>query len=252
MSIRYQMADLVARHRAIMKEIEENEPRIHALEERILLHVKKEIRPFEKWVRVLGGLHGGSRTSTWEPTIHLVPHMVRHPAPQRMDEIDVVFTRIEGSWYWTKDCWGWETYRHTILDLPAPYDGAALEAVASRLTEELGVAVLFENRRWKEPDLSRLRTQADLQAAFPDLSFVAGGRIARRRLSESMGWDIPDHWALLKARDGGVHVFYSTNGHGHGFDCHLSPGDDFARFVNMSYESGFEGGERARAALSGS
>ena len=111
----------------------------------------------------------------------------------------------------------------------APFDGDALTRVCQEIENELGVKVIHHEYKLKKP-VSSPKTLDDLRALMPNAVVLKRGDILYP------GWDISDRWAVLQDADG-IHVFYSTNAHGQGFDHHIKPGENVGPFLRYLEEN---------------
>lgn len=151
------------------------------------------------------------------------------------------FSKINGLWCWYEGS-ARQYYAHRILwNLAPPFDTAELESVCRELSAELGIPVVLSEYSTVS-SVTKLGCSDDFIVAYPASTTLAEGEIW------SMGWDIADRWAVMKAPDGN-HVLYSTNGHGMGFDVHLKPGEDLTGFLVLTQQEGFKGAREAQVAI---
>lgn len=162
------------------------------------------------------------------------------------NEKEMTFVKIEGQWMWCSGYVCGRAYRHEVITRnapPAPFCVEEFEALCTAMAEEFEIPVEISGSTFVVVNPDQLRTTKDLLEVFPGSEILASGEIM------SLGWDIPDYWAILQDGEGKAHVFYSTNGHGHGFDVHIKPGESPDSFVELTHQQGFDRGSWAREVL---
>ena len=131
-----------------------------------------------------------------------------------------IFINIAGKWIHTKKHPGRSVYMHD-LDFQTTLKCVDLNHLAEAcavLTEKTGCRV--EHTQYtivKENDIKVPKNEDDLMVIHPDAQIVARGT----KLHE--GWDIGDPWAVVRTRKGNLIIYYSTNGHGFGYDTVINP-----------------------------
>lgn len=236
MTFKEKITDLIPRQRVLMMESEKNLKTIELLEQELTEELKDHFEPFQ--VQVIANLQCGSASPYWEPCVFVYPFHLNGRS----------YVRIDGEWCWYSDYASSDVYAHKIIRKdppPAPFNGKDLEALCVSLEAEFGIPFQIVESTLVEVEESALRTVDDLLAFFSNSKILASGEIL------SLGWDIPDFWVVLQTESGDIHVFYSTNGHGMGYDCHIRPGEDLSDFLSMMNQEGFRGSAAALAALSG-
>lgn len=152
--------------------------------------------------------------------------------PTKHESLNYVF--LEGAWVGYDDFPnGYEAYPHKVKHGPPPFDPDALRALCDKLATELGMPVVYRPITLAVPKDGRLRSEDDLLLRHPNAVIEGTGKIWH------VGWDIPDSWVVLRTPEGGKHLYYSTNGHGFGFDNHIVPGQDpapFFAFVDAAFD----------------
>lgn len=138
-----------------------------------------------------------------------------------------IFVNFDGRWIHTKKYPGRNIYMHD-LDCKAVPKHINLEHLAEAcktLTEKTGCRV--EHTQYnvvKLNDIKVPKTTDDLLVLHP------GSRIAASGDKYYEGWDVADHWAIVQTRKAHYIVYYSTNGHGFGYDTVVMPDKSVADF----------------------
>lgn len=135
-------------------------------------------------------------------------------------------------WYIHKKGSSYQSYKHNKTKINPPFDHKDLLKILKSLSSELAVDVFIYEKKFEDYRAEEnFKTTDDLRVLYPDAEVLLDGKIW------SMGWDIADNYAILKMEDG-IHIFYSTNGHGLGYDVEVLPGDkegvgNFCCVVNL-------------------
>lgn len=138
-----------------------------------------------------------------------------------------MFVNIGGKWIHTKKYPSQKIYLHD-LDCKTGIKHVNLNHLAeacAMLTEKTGCRV--EHHQYeivKAGDIKVPKTEDDLLVLHPDSRIVASGK----KLYE--GWDIGDPWAVVQTRKHNLIIYYSTNGHGFGYDTVIEPDKSVADF----------------------
>lgn len=138
-----------------------------------------------------------------------------------------IFINIAGKWIHTKKYPGRNVYLHD-LDLQTPLKYVDLNHLAEAcavLTEKTECRV--EHTQYnivKANDIKVPKTTDDLLVLHPGSRIVASGD------KYYEGWDVADHWAIVQTRKAHYIVYYSTNGHGFGYDTVVMPDKSVADF----------------------
>jgi len=220
LTVRDNLEALIKDQRALLTKVEANQKLIERLSQRIQKTCDERLKSFG--TKANASLNTGSATSTWEPTVWVYD----------LYRDGNTFTKISGRWTWYKGYLNKDAYAHNLIEgLNFPFDPASLEAACAELSETLGIPVQTqEHELVGKPE--NLRTTDDLLASMPGSALIGEGKIWH------MGWDVSDSWALVreggdskKDTSSGLHIFYSTNGHGFGYDVHLEPHESCKGFL---------------------
>lgn len=163
-------------------------------------------------------LIGGFLSKEWEPKIYVYP----------FSDGKKTFLKINGKWTWYNETAVWsDVYSAKIIkddQFDQPFNPDDLERDCKKLEDDLGIPVNIVEYNIKVP--TNPASPDDLLEKYPTGKILASGKLW------SIGWDIPDYWAILELDDG-KHVFYSTNGHGMGYDNHIEPGEYPEKFMEI-------------------
>lgn len=215
MNIKEQLEKLKSSQTIVMKQFIQNQNEASILDFEIQKICQKELGD-GFGVTILASLTGGFASEEWDPKVFIYPFQKDGRS----------FVKIDGNWAWYDEGHIYmDVYSHKILDSKDfPFDPEQLEKECERLEEELGLK--FRIIQYKTKKIEQPRNSDDLLEKYPGGEILASGELW------SFGWDIPDHWAILELDDG-KHIFYSTNGHGIGYDNHIEPGQDTEGFTQF-------------------
>ena len=215
MNIKEHLNRLKESQAVVVKQLIHNQNMLKVIEPHIQSICKKKLDDVFG-IRTLVGLSGGFLLEEWEPKVFVYP----------FQKDGKTFVQINGKWTWYDEAYIYtDVYSHKILDSQDfPFVPAELEKTCERLGEELGLNIRII--RFKTKKVDRPSTEDDLKETYPGLEVISSRRI------DSIGWDIPDYYAIVSI-DGETHLFYSSNGHGMGYDHHIEPGGDFTSFFEF-------------------
>jgi hypothetical protein len=178
----------------------------------------------EKDLYILLCFQGGCHTNKWDPFYHI--YHIRADVYGRTG-----WVYVDGKWVYSTEPGAGKTYLHH-LDFKKQLDSRimnSLEAFRAELEEESGLRVnLGERKIVTKGDVKVPKSEDDLLTVHDGGSIMASGQ------KMHMGWDIGDPWAVVRSRKGHLVVYYSTNGHGFGYDHCVMPEqsvDDFIRWM---------------------
>jgi hypothetical protein len=208
--IRVEMQDIISRTEKFRQNLESYEDQIRKIaNERI-----RDVYGNELSVCLIGGF----QSENWDPKIYVYP----------FSDGDKVFLKINGKWSWYDEPAVWaEVYTKKIIEegkFDPPFDSYELERDCKKLEDDLGIQVKIIEYNVNIP--ANPYNIDDLLEIYPTGKVLASGKLW------SVGWDIPDRWAILELDDG-KHIFYSTNGHGMGYDYHIEPDQDVEKFMQI-------------------
>jgi len=131
--------------------------------------------------------------------------------------------------HWAAENEGWEYYEHNthFVDCPVPIE--KLNEFMDLIEQETSLRVELVEKKFKTRETieeDRLRTADDLQCKYGPFTLLEDGE------TWEVGWDIPDHFVIGQYPDGHIEAWYSTNGHGFGYDVWVERGqvDELDRF----------------------
>jgi len=221
-SIKEKITALKRSQLKVMTEFAQNQQLVYELEPAVHQRCKQELDSVFG-VRTLSSicLSAGFASTTWEPEVFVYP----------LQRDKQIFIKINNEWTWYDEEYVHvkHVYSHKILkNKDFPFDPIRLEETCKRLEDELGVKISIVTYFIKVIDSPK--NIDDLKEAYPDLNILLQGEIY------SMGWDIPDYYAIV-CIDGEKHIFFSTDGHGMGYDYHIRPGEDYLPFYQFMSRS---------------
>lgn len=115
---------------------------------------------------------------------------------------------------------GHEYHEHNTKFVDCPVSIEQLKKFMIEIEQETSLRVELDAKELKTKDtVERLSTIDDLQCKFGPFTLLEEGEIWY------VGWDIPDNFAVGQFPDGHIEVWYSTNGHGFGFDVVITRGE---------------------------
>jgi hypothetical protein len=162
-------------------------------------------------VKSLSMLQCGCHASGWKPEVHI--YYIN----------DLVLTE-KG---WTERTSGKYYDSAKFVTSPVPED--SLEEFRESFKKEFGVAVTMTTEKvLSAKNIERICDTDDLQCAYGPFEILEEAKIW------SIGWDIPDPLVVGRFPDGHIETWYSTNGHGFGFDIHVEK--DEVKELDAMYE----------------
>jgi hypothetical protein len=137
---------------------------------------------------------------------------------------------LPGGRWATENKGGWDYYEHNtqFVDCPVPIE--KLKEFMSLIEQETSLHVELAEQKFKTADMlgetERICTPDDLQCKYGPFTLLEDGEIWE------VGWDVPDHFVVGQYPDGHIAVWFSTNGHGFGYDVWVERGqvDELDRF----------------------
>jgi hypothetical protein len=137
------------------------------------------------------------------------------------------FIKTENGWIFYKDVYpGRYIFRHKIGNKALPFDPQKLESICEELNQALQMPVDIAIYKFFTKSEEYLNNEDEVLATHPGATILTKGE------KKHVGWDISDPWIVIQDIDG-KHIYYSTNGHGFGFDQHLLPGQDTSKFIDF-------------------
>lgn len=197
--------------------------------ERLLKEQLKKHK-LEKHLYILLCFQGGCHTVNWDPYYHI--YFIRGDVYGRTG-----WVCVDGKWVFSSNPSSHKTYLHH-LDFKKQVDSQvlnSLEAFRSELEKDSGLRVNLGNHK--------IVTKGDVEVpeSIDDLLTIHdGGSIVASGKKMHVGWDIGDPWAVVRTRKGHLVVYYSTNGHGFGYDHCVMPDqsvDEFLRWMGVDLDA---------------
>jgi len=164
-------------------------------------------------------LRTGCHTIDWEPKIHIY------------DINKVVFTN---KGIWVQQNQSRQYYSFNTAHVVCPVDFDKLQNFMSFIEEKTGVPVeLVQEKMQDASTIERLKTAEDLQCKYGPFTILEQGEVWYK------GWEIEDQFVIGKYPEGQIEVWYSTNGHGFGFDIYVEIGqinelDEFYHYLELN------------------
>jgi len=209
--------DLIPKQRTLNAAVEKGAALIEELEAKIDEIVRKKLRTVYATVDYGVFFKMGFRSATWQPKVEI----------KGVINGGGIFIKVQGQWVYHMghEAYG-KIYPHRIRNRAILFEVQKLEAACAELTEELGIPVVIQDHGLAEVKEDELRTVDDLLVKHTHGKVLAQGKVWYT------GWDIADEWVLLQD-EVGIHVYFSTNGHGFGFDSYVAPGEDLTAFADF-------------------
>jgi len=141
--------------------------------------------------------------------------------------INKVVPLPKGRWALETDTW--EYYEHNTQFVDCPVPPKELKRFMTEIEQETSLRVELAEKKFKTRETieeDRLRTADDLQCKYGPFMLLEDGE------TWEVGWDIPDHFVVGQYSDGHIEAWFSTNGHGFGYDVWIERGqvDELDRF----------------------
>lgn len=139
---------------------------------------------------------------------------------------------IDGKWIKYKGSPSNNSIYFHKLDLKADINKVInldhLKEACDIITEKTGLRVdIKQYSIVNSKDIEIPKNIDDLLVKHTGATIVVNGNIWH------VGWDVPDYWAIVRTRKGHIIVYYSTNGHGFGYDTVIMPEDKTNKFLDL-------------------
>lgn len=212
-NLREQQSAFAKAKTALDASLKETEAELRAIMDRLLKRYK-----LDRIVSIYLCFTGGCHVDGWDPF---------YSVSDVRSDLRGGFICVGEKWVYTTKVGAHEVYVHN-LDFKKVLDPkvvTTLAAFKADLEKESGLRVEIRNRKIvSKGDIEVPQSEDDLLTVHDGGKIVAKGAIAHK------GWDIRDPWAVVKTRKGHLVVYYSTNGHGFGYDQCIMPEQPLDRF----------------------
>lgn len=158
-----------------------------------------------EWLPSLGV---GSETSHWDPKFYI--YNIERLVPTDMG--------------WTA-CQDAKIYAHTFSPCQAPVDQTKLNLFIEEFSQETRLSIeLVTKTVVRGEGISCLKAPDDIIATNPGIEILQTSKVW------SVGWDIPDSYVIGKQPTGRIEIWYSTNGHGFGYNIQVETEEELRDF----------------------
>jgi len=192
--------------------------------DKVIDPMEKEIDEIftQKWGEMFPGvenyhiasLRGGCHVINWEPAVYVY-------------HINDVVPIDDGRW--AKQNSGRKYYKYNTTFVECPVNAEKLQKFMDYIEQKTLVPVQFAKQKFQTSEaLGRLRDVEDLQCKFGPFEVLQNEKVWY------MGWEIEDSFVIGRFPGGHIEIYYSTNGHGFGYDIRVEAGEsiELERFYN--------------------